>query len=151
MSNYRYLSAIFTLFFFTANAQAPAEKAPPRAEGEGPFPQLIIRGVTLINGNCAPPIGPVDIVVVDNRITEIKNVGYPGMPTDSSGRPPLQPGGHEIDCGGMYLLPGFVDMHGHIGGRAQGADEGAVRTIPVKVEADRLLIALEAPVGKAAA
>jgi nitrite reductase (NADH) small subunit len=36
-------------------------------------------------------------------------------------------------------------------GRAQGADEGAVRTIPVKVEADRLLIALEAPVGKAAA
>jgi nitrite reductase (NADH) small subunit len=35
-------------------------------------------------------------------------------------------------------------------GRAQGADEGAVQTIPVKVEADRLLIALEARVGKAA-
>lgn len=36
-------------------------------------------------------------------------------------------------------------------GRAQGADEGAVQTIPVKVEADSLLIALEARVGKAAA
>ena len=27
---------------------------------EGPFDQLIIRGVTLINGNGAPPIGPVE-------------------------------------------------------------------------------------------
>lgn len=35
-------------------------------------------------------------------------------------------------------------------GKAQGADEGAVRTIPVKIEGDRLLIALEAQVGKAA-
>ena len=38
---------------------------------EGPFEQLIIRGVTLINGNGAPPIGPVDIVVEKNKITKI--------------------------------------------------------------------------------
>ena len=31
--------------------------------GEGPFNQLIIRGVTLINGDGSPPRGPVDIVV----------------------------------------------------------------------------------------
>ncbi|NBR73732.1 MAG: amidohydrolase, partial [Flavobacteriia bacterium] len=31
-------------------------------------------------------------------------------------------GGKEIDATGMYLLPGFIDMHGHIGGGAQGAD-----------------------------
>lgn len=35
-------------------------------------------------------------------------------------------------------------------GKAQGADEGAARTIPVKIESDRLLIALEAQVGNAA-
>jgi nitrite reductase (NADH) small subunit len=35
-------------------------------------------------------------------------------------------------------------------GQAQGADEGAVRTIPVKIEGDKLLIALEEQVGKAA-
>ena len=34
-----------------------------KAQSEGPFNQLIIRGVTLINGDGAPPIGPVDIVV----------------------------------------------------------------------------------------
>ena len=47
---------------------------------EGPFSQLIIRGATLINGTGAPPRGPVDIVIEKNRITQIKVVGYPGVP-----------------------------------------------------------------------
>lgn len=89
---------------------------------EGPFSQLIIRGVTLINGNGAPPRGPVDIVVEKNKIVNVKIVGYPGVAIDASKRPKLKPGGKELDCSGMYLLPGFVDMHGHIGGVAQGAD-----------------------------
>ena len=89
---------------------------------EGPFPQLIIRGVTLINGNGAPPTGPVDIVVENNIIKKISTVGYPGVAIDDSRRPKLMPGGKELNCEGMYLLPGFIDMHGHIGGRAQGAD-----------------------------
>ncbi|WP_396592048.1 amidohydrolase family protein [Allomuricauda sp. R78024] len=89
---------------------------------EGPFPQLIIRGVTLINGNGAPPRGPIDIVVENNKIVKIQVVGYPGVKIDDSKRPTLKPGGKELDCNGMYLLPGFVDMHGHIGGIAQGAD-----------------------------
>ena len=41
----------------------------------GPYKQLIIRGVTLINGNGAPPIGPVDIVVEQNKIVDIQVVG----------------------------------------------------------------------------
>ena len=89
---------------------------------EGPFSQLIIRGVTLINGNGAPPRGPVDIVVEKNKIVDVKVVGYPGVAIDESKRPQLKPGGKELDCSGMYLLPGFVDMHTHIGGKAQGAD-----------------------------
>ncbi len=31
--------------------------------GDGPYSQLIIRGVTLINGDGSPPRGPMDIVV----------------------------------------------------------------------------------------
>ena len=91
-------------------------KAPEVKEGDGPFVQLIIRGVTLINGTGAPPMGPVDVVVRQNRITEIRNVGYPGVPINDSRRPKLDPGGKELDCTGMYLMPGFIDMHGHIGG-----------------------------------
>ncbi|MEX0361841.1 MAG: amidohydrolase, partial [Allomuricauda sp.] len=93
---------------------------------EGPFPQLIIRGVTLINGNGAPPRGPIDIVVENNKIVDIQVVGYPGVKIDESKRPQLKAGGKELDCEGMYLLPGFVDMHGHIGGVAQGADSDYV-------------------------
>lgn len=88
---------------------------------EGPFNQLIIRGVTLINGDGAPPISPVDIVIEGNRIMDVKVVGYPGVPIDPKRRPTLKAGGKELDATGMYLLPGFIDMHGHIGGDAQGA------------------------------
>lgn len=115
----RFFTLFTTLLFSVSNLLAQADKvkkAPPRAEGDGPFSQLIIRGVTLINGNGAPPVGPVDIVCEQNRIKKIVNVGYPGLPIDSSRRPKLAPGGHELDCEGMFLMPGLVDMHGHIGG-----------------------------------
>ena len=90
--------------------------------GEGPFNQLIIRGVTLINGDGSPPRGPVDIVVEDNIIVKIQVVGYPGVAIDEKKRPKLKKGGKELEASGMYLLPGFIDMHGHIGGVAQGAN-----------------------------
>ena len=92
------------------------------AAGDGPHKQLIIRGVTLINGNGAPPRGPIDIVVEGNKITQVAVVGYPGVAISEKSRPVLKAGGKELDASGMYLMPGFVDMHGHIGGRAQGAD-----------------------------
>ncbi|QCX00730.1 amidohydrolase family protein [Aggregatimonas sangjinii] len=91
-------------------------------QGDGPYPQLIIRGVMLINGNGAPPQGPIDIVVENNIIKNIQVVGYPGVQIDESKRPKLALGGKELNCDGMYLLPGFIDMHGHIGGTSQGAE-----------------------------
>jgi dihydroorotase-like cyclic amidohydrolase len=103
---------------FSVYAQIP--KAPDRAEGEGPWPQLILRGATLINGTGAPPIGPVDIVIEKNRIVSVQPVGYPGVAIRENRRPKLREGGKEMDCSGMYILPGFIDMHGHIGGTAQG-------------------------------
>ncbi len=108
------------LLLFAVPSFAQITKAPDRAEGEGPWPQLIIRGVTLINGNGAPPVGPVDIVVENNKITAIEVVGYPGVAISPSKRPQLKDGGKELNAEGMYLLPGFIDMHGHIGGVSQG-------------------------------
>lgn len=98
-----------------------AQQDPVSITSEGPFNQLIIRGVTLINGNGAPPQGPIDVVVRGNTIDKITVVGYPGVPIDPERRPKLEAGGKEIEAEGMYLLPGFIDMHGHIGGTAQGA------------------------------
>src|SRR5690606_28287774 len=113
---------LLIFLFFTNSLFSQVQKAPPRAEGDGPWPQLIIRGVTLINGNGAPPTGPVDIVVEKNRITQVRTVGYPGVEIKPESRPKLATGGKEIDATGMFLLPGFVDAHAHIGGQAQGAN-----------------------------
>ena len=111
---------IATILFYGFNGLSQS------AQGDGPHSQLIIRGVTLINGNGAPPQGPIDIVVENNIIKKVQVVGYPGVAIDESRRPKLKSGGKELDCTGMYLLPGFVDMHGHIGGNAQGADSDYV-------------------------
>lgn len=108
----------FHLVLFTCFSQIL--KAPEVKEGDGPYTQLIIRGVTLINGTGAPPAGPVDIVIENNRIVQIQTVGSPGLPINQNRRPALKQGGKELNCEGMYAMPGFIDMHGHIGGTAQG-------------------------------
>ncbi|MGB1831677.1 MAG: amidohydrolase family protein, partial [Flavobacteriaceae bacterium] len=113
---YFFLILSFSCFFLTKAQDQNTSTA------EGPYSQLIIRGATLINGNGAPPIGPVDITVENNKIVGIDVVGYPGVAIDDSKRPVLKKGGKEIEANGHYILPGFIDMHGHIGGVAQGAD-----------------------------
>jgi hypothetical protein len=97
-------------------AWGQVKKAPEIKEGDGPYSQLIIRGVILVDGTGAPPVGPVDIVVRNNRIAKIQTVGYPGVDINQDRRPKLEPNGKELNCEGMYLTPGFIDMHGHIGG-----------------------------------
>ena len=98
-----------------------AAPAPNRADGEGPFARLIIRGATLIDGTGAPPRGPVDIVIEQNRITQIANVGTPGVPIRQNGRP--RGPAREINAEGMYVLPGFIDLHVHTGGVPKAPEE----------------------------
>ncbi len=96
--------------------------APDRGpdEGQGPFERLIIRGATLIDGTGAPPIGPVDIVIENNRIAAVESVGYPGLPIDEEKRP--KDATFEIDAHGAYVMPGIVDMHTHTGGATKAPE-----------------------------
>ena len=86
---------------------------PDRAEGDGPYSRLVIRGATVIDGAGGPPRGPVDIVIEGNTITSVRSVGYPGVPINEKRRP--EAGDHEIDAHGSFVLPGFNDMHVHLG------------------------------------
>jgi hypothetical protein len=89
---------------------AIAEPAPTRSEGRGPYQDLVISNVMLINGEGAPPRGPVNIHISDDTITRI-----------SSAEPVASDDAVEVlDAGGMYALPGFIDAHGHIGTIGQG-------------------------------
>lgn len=116
----RTLAGLVAVFALTASSLAAQGVAPgeDRDVGEGPFERLIIRGVTIVDGTGAPPIGPMDIVIEGDRITQIRSVGTPGLPISENRRP--QGADYEVDANGMYLLPGFVDLHGHIGGARQG-------------------------------
>ena len=94
---------------------APARKP---GEGAGPFRRLVIRGATLIDGTGSPAIGPVDIVIEQDRIARIQGVGFPKVPIKDKGRP--EKGDYEIDATGMYVLPGFINSHAHIADANQG-------------------------------
>jgi imidazolonepropionase-like amidohydrolase len=99
----------------------PLNPAPARrpGEGAGPFTALVIRGAILVDGSGAPPVGPVDIVIENNRIQAIRSAGTPGLPL--RGGPPEQ-SDHVIDATGMYVLPGFVSLHEHAGGAPKNPD-----------------------------
>lgn len=86
-------------------AQPAMEPVPDRpvGEGEGPFSSLLVKGATMIDGTGAPPEGPVDILIEGNRIARIIRGGG-NIPADKV-----------IDASGMFVLPGFVDVHGHNG------------------------------------
>lgn len=109
-----------TLFLIVHSAYGQMPDAPDRSEGDGPYERLIIRGGTMIDGTGSPAMGPVDIVIEGNRIIRIQNVGYPGVPISEQRRPASDENTVEIDAEGMFILPGFFDMHAHIGGNAQG-------------------------------
>jgi hypothetical protein len=115
-----FATLIVVLCQTSALAQRSITPGPDRRadEGEGPFERLVIRGAMMIDGSGAPPQGPVDLVIENNRIKEIRSVGFPKVPIREAARPAK--GTKEIDASGMYVMPGFVDCHGHIGGSAQG-------------------------------
>lgn len=114
-----YLLAL-CLFLATAPLLAAPEKAPERERGDGPYKRLILRGVTVISGDGAPPIGPMDVVIEGNRIASVHNVGFPGVPIDDEDRPEVKEGDQVLELEGHYLLPGFIDLHAHFGGDDQG-------------------------------
>ncbi len=92
-------------------AEAPARQP---ADAQGPWERLIIANVMLVNGEGAPPQGPVSIEVRGDRITQVGHAGlYHTVEADGKDT-------HVLDGTGMYALPGFIDAHTHIGNPLQG-------------------------------
>ncbi len=96
----------------TGGGKAIPAQSPKLNGDQGPFSRLVIRGATVIDGTGAPPIGPIDVVIENDRIMEVRSVGFPGLPITA---PRPEAGDREIDAHGKYVLPGFVDAHVHIG------------------------------------
>ncbi len=106
--------AIFALAWSSITlAQADMQPVPDRTEGDGPYPTLVIHNANVVEGSGAPPAGPLDIVIEGNRIAKIVPSAGNAATRDSASR--------VIDAGGMTVLPGFVDTHGHNGDPAKAA------------------------------
>lgn len=100
-------------------AQAGLTPAPARRAGEGfgPFNRMVVQNVMVIDGTGAPPYGPVNITISNNRIASIGAGGGGGGRQGGATQPD-----HVIDGTGMYVMPGFVDMHVHAGGAPKNAE-----------------------------
>jgi imidazolonepropionase-like amidohydrolase len=79
-------------------------------EGGGPYDRLVLRNVTVIDGTGAPPQGGVSIVIEGDRIVSVGGGSRRGQEEEPQGNTRV------IDGTGMYVMPGFVDMHAHTGG-----------------------------------
>jgi cytosine/adenosine deaminase-related metal-dependent hydrolase len=89
--------------------------------------RIVIRGGIMVTGRgtpgrgrAAPPEGPVDIVIENERIVDI-------IPIDSvsvaSGLSERTPGDLIIDASGKYVLPGLFDLHTHIPSPQRAGDD----------------------------
>jgi hypothetical protein len=93
-----------------------AHAAPDRTVGVGPYPRLILRDLTVVDGTGGPAYGPADVVIEGNRIAAIHLVGHPTGPRmQAPERPQPGPGGRVLELAGHWALPGLIDSHGHIG------------------------------------
>ena len=94
------------------------DPAPSRGddEGGGPYEQLQIENVMLVDGLGSPPRGPVDINIVDDKIASIRA----SRGSSSAGSNAVSDGIRRIDGAGMTAMPGFIDAHSHIGTPGQG-------------------------------
>jgi Amidohydrolase family len=86
----------------------------------GPYGRLVIRGAMVIPGHGGPPLGPYDIVIEGNTITEM--VSFDPVTAEQRGDTRRPTGDRVIEATGMYVMPGMIDLHMHL------------RTAPMPIE-----------------
>jgi len=101
---------------------APALRAQPGYPLKGTG-TVVLRAARVIDGTGAAPIANGEVVVTDDRIVAVGRQGAVSEPA----------GARVIDLGDATLLPGFIDAHVHLIGRAlndPGANDAPVRDFP---------------------
>jgi imidazolonepropionase-like amidohydrolase len=81
----------------------PLATAAPAA-GLAQAPALVLRGATVIDGTDRPPMSDVTVIVKNGWITAVGPRAETAVPR----------GARVVELRGQYLLPGFVEMHGHL-------------------------------------
>lgn len=106
-----------TLTCFTHVGAQSVERAAATSVGAAPThgvrpARLVIRNAMVIEGNGTPAEGPKDIVIEGNRIVDIVSIDPVAVKSGTARRPAA--GGAELDAAGKYVMPGLINIHGHV-------------------------------------
>ncbi|WP_053334504.1 amidohydrolase family protein [Gemmatimonas phototrophica] len=73
--------------------------------------RLAIRNAMVIEGNGTPAEGPKDIILEGNRIIDVVSLDPVAVKMGEVKRIPADV---EIDATGKYVMPGLINLHGHV-------------------------------------
>ncbi|MFN2597931.1 MAG: amidohydrolase family protein [Pyrinomonadaceae bacterium] len=76
------------------------------------YSRLVIRNALVIDGNATPVSGPYDIVVEGDTIRDMVPLDAVSVASGTARRPAQ--GEAEIDATGKYVMPGLINLHGHV-------------------------------------
>ncbi|MCB0493950.1 MAG: amidohydrolase family protein [Cyclobacteriaceae bacterium] len=100
---------LFACFFMLADATAQKKYG---ELANGPYKKLVIRGAMVLPGHGGPPVGPYDIVIQGNMITDM--IPFDPVTAERRGATERVTGDRVIDATGKYVMPGMIDLHMHL-------------------------------------
>lgn len=119
------MSRAATLVVALAMLAACGKTRPPLVtKPSGPPPPTLIANVAVFDGDGAATTPGRDVLLVDGRIARIAAAGTIDAPS----------GALRVDGAGATLLPGLVDMHGHIEAASEPAWLGKFPDAPRNLE-----------------
>src|SRR5688572_20739479 len=89
---------------FLVSALTAAALLSVEAQSPAPAYDVIIRNGTVIDGSGSAPF-PADVAIIGNRIARVGRIPATSAPV-------------VVDAQGLYVTPGFINIHSHAGADA---------------------------------
>jgi len=111
MKRFKIVSVIAIMLLLASSVNLLAQKQFGDL-AEGPYDKLVIRNAMVIPGHGGPPVGPYDIVIEGNMITEM--IPFDPVTAERRGNSNRPTGDRVIEADGKYVMPGMIDLHMHL-------------------------------------
>ena len=107
----KFARLFFVLIVLCSLAANAAAQVNPVSQSGKRLKRIVVRNAIVVDGSGKPAAGPYDIVIENDTILQIVAID-PVAASEGRARRP-EAGELEIDAAGKYVLPGFINLHGH--------------------------------------